>query len=148
MFARLLVFALLWPAIVGPARAEDKDATTKVTGVVIVPKDAAAFDNRVAELRLYGIDKRSADKSATLIEKIELKDFSHENGRETKKSFTIGTKGKLDPTHRYYLTAFVLKGEERTHIGQADHVKEPFNKVLTDGNPREVTVRFKELGKK
>jgi hypothetical protein len=42
----------------------------------------------------------------------------------------------------------VLNKDNRTHIGTADHVKEPFNKVLTDGNPREVTIRFKEIGKK
>lgn len=141
----LAVFAL---ALAGPGRAEDKDATTKVTGAVVIPKDTASFDNRVVELRLYGINKQLADKSADLIEKIELKDFSHEAGKETKKTFTIGAKGKLDPNTRYYVTAFVLKGEERTHLGQADHTKEPFNKVLTDGNPREVTIRFKEFGKR
>ena len=43
-------------------------------------------------------------------------------------------KGVLDANNRYYLTAFVLLREDRTHIGTADHVKEPFNKVITDGN--------------
>lgn len=148
MFARLFTFALLAAAIVGSARAEDKDTTTKVTGAVIIPKEAASFDNRVIELRLYGIAKNVADKKADLIEKTELKGINHENGKETKKAFTIGAKGTLDANHRYYITAFVLKGEERTHLGQADHAKEPFNKVLTDGNPREVTIRFKEFGKK
>ena len=41
----------------------------------------------------------------------------------------------------------VLICDKRTHIGQADHVKEPFNKVLNE-HPREVTIRFKEAGKK
>lgn len=148
MFARGMAFALVAVAILGPVRAEDKDTTTKVTGIIIIPKEAASFDNRVVELRLYGIAKNVADKSADLIEKIEIKDFTHETGKETKKTFTIGAKGTLDAGNRYYVTAFVLKGDERTHLGQADHVKEPFNKVLTDGNPREITIRFKELGKK
>ncbi|HEY1191109.1 MAG TPA: hypothetical protein VGE74_25975 [Gemmata sp.] len=148
MFAHRTAFVLLALATAAPAGAGDQDATTKVTGTVLVPKGAASFDNRVVELRLYGINKRLADKKAELIDKIELKGVSHETGTETKKAFTLGAKGTLDANNRYYVTAFVLKGEERTHLGQADHVKEPFNRVLTDGNPREVTIRFKELGKK
>ena len=97
---------------------------------------------------LPGIAKNVADKKAELIEKVELKGFTHETGAETKRTFTIGAKGTLDANNRYYITAFVLKGEERTHLGQADHAKEPFNKVLTDGNPREVTIRFKAFGNK
>ena len=148
MFARLLTFALLTLVTLGLVRAEEKDITTKVIGTIIIPKEAASFDDRIVELRLYSIAKNVADKKAELIEKVEFKNFSHENGTETKKMFTIGAKGKLDPNNRYYVTAFVLKGGERTHLGQADHAKEPFNKVLTDGNPRAVTIRFKAFGKK
>lgn len=149
MFARLAAAALA-AVLCTSAVAEDKkdDKTTKVTGTAIIPKDVASFEGRVLELRLYGIDKRIADKGADLIEKIEIKDFAHTTGKETKKEFTIGAKGALVANNRYYITAFVLNGEARTHMGQADHVKEPFNKVLTDGNPREVVIRFKELGKK
>ncbi len=147
MFARLIAFAALALAVSAPA-ADEKDTTTKVTGTVVIPKEVASFDGRVVELRLYSIAKNVADKKADLIEKIELKDFTHTTGKETKKEFSLGAKGTLDANNRYYLTAFVLKGDDRTHIGQSDHVKEPFNKVLTDGNPREVTIRFKEVGKK
>lgn len=148
MFARLAAFAVIAFALAASAQAEDKkDDTTKVTGTVIIPKEAASFEGRVVELRLYGINKNVADKKADLIEKVELKDFSHVTGNETKKEFAIGATGKLDANNRYYVTAFVLKKDDRTHIGTADHVKEPFNKVLTDGNPREVTIRFKAIGK-
>jgi hypothetical protein len=131
------------------ARAEDKkdDKTTKVTGTVIVPKDLPSFEGRVLELRLYAIEKTS-EKKSELIEKVEIKDFTHIEGKETKKDFTIGAKGELKENARYYITAFVLKREDRTHIGQADHAKGLLNEVLTSGNPREVTIRFKELGKK
>ncbi|HVL11850.1 MAG TPA: hypothetical protein VM529_04765 [Gemmata sp.] len=130
--------------------ADDKkdNATTKVTGTVVIPKDAAAFAKRKLELRLYAYDPRIADKAADLIDTFEVKDFAHEAGKETTKEFTIGAKGELKPNTRYYVTAFVLDGETRTHIGQADHVKEPFNKVLTDGNLRKITLRFREVGKK
>lgn len=152
MFAhRTALAALCALALAVCARADDKkdEPTTKVTGTLIVPKDAATFEGRVIELRLYSIDKRIADKGADLIEKIEIKDVTHETGKETKREFVIGAKGgPVVANNRYYVTAFVLKGENRTHIGQADHVKEPFNKVLTDGNPDKVTIRFKEIGKK
>jgi hypothetical protein len=152
MFVRRTALAALTAfALVVTTRADDKkdEPTTKVTGTLIVPKEVASFEGRVIELRLYSIDKRVADKAADLIEKVELKDVTHETGKETKKEFVIGAKGgaRVD-ANRYYVTAFVLKGEGRTHIGQADHVKEPFNKVLTDGNPDKVTIRFKEIGKK
>jgi hypothetical protein len=143
----LVGFVLLVAAL---ARAEDKkdDGTTRVTGTAIVPKEVPSFEGRVLELRLYAIDKNAADKKADLIEKVEIKDFTHVAGKETKKEFAIGTKGERKENTRYYITAFVLKGEDRTHIGQADHVKTPLNKVLTDGNPREITIRFQDIGKK
>ena len=143
----LAFFLLIFTAL---SRAEDKkdDKTTKVTGTVIVPKDVPSFDGRVLELRLYTLEKNVADKPADLVEKVEIKDFTHIVGKETKKEFTIGAKGEVKENTRYYITAFVLKGEDRTHLGQADHVKFPLNKVITDGNPREVTIRFKEIGKK
>lgn len=152
MFARHTALAALCAlALAVCARADDKkeEPSTKVTGTLIVPKDVASFEGRVIDLRLYSIDKRIADKGADLIEKLEIKDVTHETGKETKREFVLGAKGgPLVANNRYYVTAFVLKGEARTHIGQADHVKEPFNKVLTDGNPDKVTIRFKELGKK
>jgi hypothetical protein len=150
MFARLTAFAVVVSAAAGQSFADDKkdDTTTKVTGSVVIPKDVAAFEGRVVELRLYTIEKNLADAAADLVEKVEIKDFKHEAGKETKKEFTIGARGEVKPRNRYYITAFVLDGEKRTHIGQADHVKQPFNTVITDGNPREVTIRFKEVGKK
>ena len=150
MFARLTAFAAIVFAATSLSFAEDKkdDKTTKVTGVAIVPKDAASFDGRVLELRLYAYDPRIADKAADLVEKVEIKDFTHVEGKETKKEFTIGAKGELKANTKYYVTAFVLQRDDRTHIGQADHVKVPLNKVITDGNPREITIRFKEIGKK
>ncbi|MBM3981452.1 MAG: hypothetical protein FJ304_14430 [Planctomycetes bacterium] len=149
MVTRLAALALVALLCTG-ATADDKkdDKTTKVTGTAIIPKDVASFEGRVLELRLYTIEKNVADKKADLIELVEIKDFTHFEGKETKKAFTIGAKGELKPDHRYYVTAFVLKKDARTHIGQADHVDFPLNKVLTDGNPRDVVIRFKDIGKK
>lgn len=148
MLTRLALTTLLVSC--GPLAADDQkeDTTTKVTGNVIIPKDVASFSGRTLELRLYAHDPRIADKAADLVDTFEVKDFKHETGTETKKEFTIGAKGELKPNMRYYVTAFVLSDKDRTHIGQADHVKEPFNKVITDGNPRVITIRFKAIAKK
>jgi len=147
MFPRLAALLALAFMLTATAGADDPkpDTSTKVTGTVVVPQDVASFDGRVAELRLYAYDARIAGKAADLVEKVEIKDFTHVTGKETKKEFTIGAKGELKENTKYYVTAFVLKGEERTHLGQADHVKQPLNKVLTDNNPRTITIRFKEI---
>ena len=149
MFKHLAGPVVLALAVTAITTADDKkpDTSTKVTGTVVVPKDLASFDGRVLELRLYAYDPRGAGKPADLVEKVEVKDFTHVTGKETKKEFTIGAKGELKENAKYYVTAFVLKGEDRTHLGQADHVKQPLNKVITDGNPRAITIRFKEIGK-
>jgi hypothetical protein len=148
VFCRIAIAALLLAGNAAPADDKKDDTTTKVTGKVIIPKDVGTFSKLKLELRLYAYDPRIADKAADLVDTFEVKDFSHEAGKETAKEFTIGAKGELKPDTKYYVTAFVLDGDKRTHMGQADHVKEPFNKVITDGNPREITVRFKEVGKK
>ncbi|QJW95569.1 hypothetical protein [Frigoriglobus tundricola] len=134
-----LVFMLTAAA---PADDPKPDPSTKVTGTVVVPKEVASFDGRVVELRLYA---RVAGRAADLVEKVEIKDFTHVTGKETKKEFTIGAKGERKENTKYYVTAFILKGEERTHLGQADHVKQPLNAVITDNNPRTITIRFKEI---
>ena len=148
MFSRFALGALLLMGTTAIADDKKDDTTTKVTGKVIIAKDVGSFAKRTLELRLYGYDPRIADKAADLIDTFEVKDFAHEEGKETTKEFTIGAKGALKPNTKYYVTAFVLDGKKRTHIGQADHVKEPFNKVITDGNPRDITLRFREVGKK
>ena len=148
MIGRFALAALLLTTTFAAADDKKDGATTKVTGKVIIPKDVGTFAKRTLELRLYGYDPRVADKAADLIDTFEVKDFAHETGKETAKEFVIGAKGEVKPNTKYYVTAFVLDGKTRTHIGQADHVKEPFNKVITDGNPREITLRFKEVGKK
>lgn len=148
--SRLTAFAFVLFAATNLSFADDKkdDTSTKVTGTAVVPKDVPSFDGRVLELRLYAYDPRAAGKAAEVVDKVEVKGFTHIEGKETKKEFAIGAKGELKEGTKYYVTAFVLKGEDRTHVGQADHVKTPLNKVLTDGHPRAVTIRFKEIGAK
>lgn len=116
-----------------------------VTGTVVIPKDVASFTGRTLEIRLYKIHPKLADAPATLVEKLEAKDFAHTKGTETKKDIALGANEKLDPRLRYYMTLFVLDGNVRTHMGEADHAKNNLCNVLTEGQPRKIVVTFKEL---
>jgi hypothetical protein len=141
----LVVLALLLVGACLPAA--EPEASTKVTGTVTVPKAVPAIAKQTLELRLYEYDPRLADAPATLIEKVEVPDFTHKAEADTVQKFTIGEKGQLKPMKKYYLTVFVLDGKTRTHIGRLDHLTDDFGKVLTDGNPREVKATLRPVKK-
>jgi hypothetical protein len=141
-------------ALAGFTPADDKkadpkkdDKTTKVTGTFTVPKEQASFDKLTLEIRLYEYDPKVADKGAELVEKVEVKEFKHEKGKETVEKFEIGAKGKLTDGKGYYLTLYVLDGETRVSRGDMDHDK-GLGKVLTDGQPREVKATARQIGGK
>ena len=135
MDRRLALSTMLFAAANLLADEKKDDANTKVTGTVTVPKDVDSFGKTVLELRLYEYDPRVADTAADLVELLEKKDFRHAKGTDTVEKFEIGAKGKRNADRRYYLTAFVLEGKTRTHIGELDG-KPGLAKVLTDA-PRE-----------
>ena len=131
----------------GLVEATQDKQTTKVEGTFIIPQDIASFDGRVVEIRLYRHDPRIADKPADLVEKVDLTDFSHAKGKETRKDFTIGAKGNLDPKMGYYVTLFILQKDKRTHIGECEHSKRDLCKVLTNGEPNKITMNVREVRK-
>ena len=96
------------------------DPTPKatVTGTVVLPKDLPSFEGRVVEIRLYKIHPLLADAPATLVDKVEIKDYSHIQGKETETDFVIGGNEKLEPNLMYYVTVFILQDGKRTHIGE------------------------------
>ena len=69
--------------------AASAQGPTTVEGKFVVPADLASFAGRTVEIRLYKFDPRLADASAELVEKLEIKDFAHAQGQETKKAFTM-----------------------------------------------------------
>ena len=140
---RAVITALLLAPLAGLAAdvepAEKLDPkSSAVRGTATVPADAESFTGRVLEIRLYKHDPRIADKAADLVEVVTVKDFAHTKGKATAKPFTLGKKEKPEGGRGYYRPLCVLDGKDRTHMRKYDHVKEPFNKVLTNGNPREV----------
>ena len=123
---------------------EKKDDSTKVNATVTLPKELASFRGRTLELRLYEYDPLLADAGADLVEKIAKADFAHKQGKPTVVNIEIGAKGKIKSRRAYYLTAFVLDGKKRTHIGEKDG-KSGLCRVLTDGHPRAVTIIFRAV---
>jgi hypothetical protein len=121
-----------------PATATATAPTTLVTGKLRVPADVEAFSDRTADLLLFEYDPRLADAPARQVDHVAIKPFGHEKGKETSVDFRIGT-GTINTSRSYYVTAFVLDGTTRTHIGELDG-KSGMNKVLTNGNPREITL--------
>ena len=98
------------------------------------------------EVRLYKHDPRIADKPADLVEKVEIKDLAHSQGRETTKEFVIGAKDNLEPKLGYYVTLFILEQGQRTHIGECADGKGPC-KVLTQGQPNKISLTVREVKK-
>ena len=117
--------------------------TAKVTGTFILAKDLESFDGRVVEIHLYKIHTLIADKAADLVEKVDIKDFSHIKGTESKKDFVIGAKAKLEEDQKYYLTLFILKGDQRTHMGEVPG--KFLCTVLTNGEPNNVTLKVRAV---
>ena len=126
------------------ATAAEADKTTRVEGTIVVPAEVAAFDGRLADIRLYKIHPMIADKSADLVEQVQLKDYAHTRGKETRTAFVIGAKGTLEPQMKYYITLFLLRDGKRTHMGK-DARGKFLCTVLTHGQPREVTLIVREV---
>ncbi len=123
---------------------EKPDETTRVKAAVRLPAELESFANRTLELRLYSIHPLLADAAADLVEKFENPKFTHTKGQATELDVEVGAKGKLDPQRTYYVTLFVLDGDKRTHMGEKDG-KAGLCKVLTAGNPREVTLQVRAV---
>jgi hypothetical protein len=122
--------------------------SSKVKGSVVVPAELASFEKLRLEIQLWEYDPRLADVKASLFDELVVKDYAHKNGKETRTVFSLGEKvngGKTNAGKAYYLTVFVTQGDQRTHIGEKDG-KPGMTKVLTDGNPNDVTLALRAIG--
>lgn len=91
-----------------------------IRGRVIIPAAVAGFEGRTLELQLWEYDPRLADVSATLIDKRLVEGYTHVSGEATETPFRLAAKYEPRADRKYYLTCFVLRGDERTHIGERD----------------------------
>lgn len=140
-FALLAALLLAAPAMsADPPKKDDKkkdDPTTKVTGTFTIPKEQASFEKLTLVIELFEYDPKVADQRAESVEKLEVKDFKHEMGKETVQKFEVGAKGMIKEGKGYYLTIYVMDGDSRVVRGDLEHDK-GLGKVLTNGQPREV----------
>ena len=137
----MLSILLVLSSVVG-----QEPTSTKVEGTFTIPQAVPSFKDHLVEIRLYQFDPRIADKGADLVDKLQLKKFSHAQGKDTKKQFVLGKKGKLDPRKGYYVTFFVLKDGKRTHIGECQH-KKGLCSVLTRGQPNKIKMTIRPVRK-
>lgn len=129
------------------ADPKKEDKTTRVAGTFTVPKEQASFEKLTLEIRLYEYDPKVADKGADLVDKVEVKDFKHEKGKETVEKFEVGAKGMIKDGKAYYLSLYVMDGDTRVSRGDLSH-DAGLGKVLTNGHPREVKATARQIGGK
>lgn len=117
-----------------------------VQGALAIPAKLPSFADQKLEIQLWEADPKIADVKARQVEAFTLDKISHKEGKADEIPFTVG--GKLDPIaeKRYYLTAFVLKDGQRTHIAEATEKAGP-TYVLTDGKPASVKLTLRAIGK-
>lgn len=138
----ILTCAVCATAVRAPA-ADDVANNVRVTGTVALPDELESFVGRMLEIRMYKVDPLLADAPADLVDTVEVPDFCHEKGTETRKTFELGADAALELHKTYYLTCFVLDGGERTHMGEVPG--QFMAKVLTNGAPREVTFQVRAV---
>jgi hypothetical protein len=120
--------------------------STEVAGTMVIPADVASIKGSVVDIRLYEFHPMIADKAATLVDQVQLKNFAHTKGKETKTAFSIGQKPgrKINQRMQYYVTLFIHSGDPgkapRTHMGKPASGKF-LCKVLTAGNPRQIVLK-------
>ena len=130
-----------------PHATKDKANSSKVTGTVVTAASVKGYSGLVLELRLYEYHPLIADKPADLVAKLNLKNYAHKAGKETKTHFTIGENGGKKPGMAYYLTCFVIdRAGKRTLMGEKDG-KRGLCKVLSAGNPNKVNLILRDLRK-
>lgn len=139
MIRRIVALSVL--AVASQVSAADavEDKSAKVTATIVVPAEVAAYDGLELELRLYEYDPFLADAGATLVEKVNAADRTHEAGKETQQTVVLGAKAKRRDDRRYYVTAFLLKDGKRLLMGEKDG-KRGLGKVLE--SPKDNTIRL------
>tara|TARA_B100000959_G_C14777281_1_gene540028 strand:- start:89 stop:523 length:435 start_codon:yes stop_codon:yes gene_type:complete len=129
------------------AVAAENPNSTKVTGTVVTPKTVKDYSGLTLELRLYEYHPFIADKPADLVAKLNLKDYAHKAGKETKTQVKVGEAGTITAGMSYYLTCFVIDAKGKRYLMGEKDGKRGLCKVLTAGNPNKVNLILRDLRK-
>ena len=130
-----------------PPALKDKANSSKVTGTVVTAGSVKDYESLTLELRLYEYHPFIADKPADLVAKLNLKNYAHKAGKETKTNFTIGEDSKVKPGMSYYLTCFVIDANGKRYLMGEKGAKRGLCRVLTGGNPKKVNLILRDLRK-
>ena len=120
-------------------------ASTKVTGTVLTPKGVKDYSGLTLEVRLYEYHPFIADKAADLVAKLNLEEYTHKAGKETKTQFALAV--KIMPGMSYYITCFVIDAKGKRYLMGEKDGKRGLCKVLTGGNPNKVKFILRDLRK-
>ncbi len=104
---------------------------------VAIPKTIATFDGETMIIRLFEYDPYLADVSATLVERADKPELSHQSGTADQMTVVVGSDHRLNPKRSYYVTCFIENQDKRTHMGEEKPRGEPA-KVLTDEEKQRV----------
>lgn len=115
-----------------------------VQGTITVPESATIGKDQTIEVKLFEFDPLLADVAAKLSDEKILTDIQHETGNATEVPFAIGADLEVRKDRRYYVTVFVLQGEERTHIGEIEG-KRGLNVVLNNGKSSPVQLILRQV---
>ena len=122
-------------------------ASTKVTGTVLTPKGVKDYSGLTLEVRLYEYHPFVADKPADLVARLNLEEYAHKTGKETKTQFKVGEAGTIMPGMSYYITCFVIDAKGKRYLMGEKDGKRGLCKVLTGGNPNRVNLILRDLRK-
>jgi len=129
------------------AIAAEKPYSEDFTGTVVTPKTVKDYAALTLEVRLYEYHPFIADKPADLVAKLNLKDYAHKAGKETKTQVKVGEAGTITAGMSYYLTCFVIDAKGKRYLMGEKDGKRGLCKVLTAGNPNKVNLILRDLRK-
>ena len=147
---KLIALSLLLSAALNlaSALATEPADSSELTATLIIPQDVPSFAGLTLRVMLFEFDPFLADAPANKFDELEVQDFAHRTGTETKKTFFLGEKvngGKIRADRRYYLvTEIVDAAGKRTHYGDCTHRK-GLCSVLSGDSPKKVEVKLRKL---
>lgn len=114
--------------------------TAKVTVTITISKKVPSFTDQRLVVMLYHNFPNQDDRGDKAVDKHIDAKFSHEKGKDTIVTITLGDKAKLNREVQYRVNVSVFdKPGKCTHVGMIEGQPGPFN-VVTNGAPSKLTV--------
>lgn len=120
-------------------------APLTLEGDLQVPAVLDSIQGQRLEIRVFAHESARADRAAKQIGALDIKDFAHAKGTETRRHFTLKLDAKRDEAMRYYATFFILDGSRRTHMGGCAHRPGDLCSILSKDDPGVLSVTFKPV---